>query len=232
VTARTLTAAGFLIAAALALWAVRQLVGTTRRPDGTASPLLTRWIAAADLGSILLALLLCRANILIAAHPWRNDVWSALLFGAAGGLLLHVLGSGSPLPVAALTSSRRKLRRETDVADLVSFSSFAIGEIGGIVIWFGVGLPTLLRVMPRLIALPLVSAGYGLGRAAAGQDHPLTGAIDGLLLGLLYLLSGSFLAVLLAQVIVDVLAYVSAANAAEDEAMEDQSLVRQRSPDL
>jgi hypothetical protein len=89
--------------------------------------------------------------------------------------------------------------------------------------------------MPRLIALPLSAGGYGLSRAAAGQDHPLTGAIDGLLLGLLYLFSGSFIAVLLAQLVVDVLAYVSAANLAETEAIEseaNQPVVQPRSIDL
>jgi hypothetical protein len=232
VTARILIVFGFLVAAAFAPWAVRRLIGSAKRPDGTPSPLLTRWVATANVAFILLAIVLSRHNLLVPARLWRNDAWTAVLFGSLGGLLLHFLGSGSPLPVAALTGSRRRLRSEIDVSDLISFASFAIGEISGIIIWFGAGLPTLLRLMPRLLALPLVAGGYGLGRAAAGQDHPITGAIDGLLLGLLYLLSGSFIAVLLAQVIVDVLAYVSAANAAEDEAMDDKPFVQQRSPDL
>jgi hypothetical protein len=58
-----------------------------------------------------------------------------------------------------------------------------------------------------------------MGRAASARDHPLLAAIDGLLLGLLYLLTGSLLAVLVAQLVADLWAYVSAANQAEETAL-------------
>lgn len=211
-----------LILASLAPWAVCRLVRVRERPDGAPALALVRLTSAVNVAFAIVFLaagIASRGRIVTLAHPWRQDIWSALLFGALAGLLLHVLGGGSPLPIASLGGHRRPSAGARD-ADIGTVVLFVLGEVASVGIWFGAGLPTLLRSFARLLTLPAVAAGYGSGRAAAGQDHALTGAIDGLLLGLLYLLTGSFLATVVAHLLVDALAYVSAASNAENAEME------------
>jgi len=93
---------------------------------------------------------------------------------------------------------------------------FVFGEVAATFVWFGVVLGVCLAVLPRVVALAVVATGFGLRRAAAGQDHPLLGGLDGLLLGLLAVLSGSLLAVLVARGASDLLAYVRVAGELED----------------
>ena len=218
-TAGTLILLTILLAALAAPWAARGLVRDRERPDGAPSTALLRCTGCVNIafGALLLALgLVYPGRVVMLAHLWRHDVWSALLFGALAGLFLHVVGGGSPLPVAALGSERRRPVAFRGTAGLTTVTLFALGEAALLTIWFGAGLPSLLHPLTRLLSLALIAAAYGSGRAAAGQDHPLTGAIDGLLLGLLYLLTGSFVAVVVAHFLVDILAYASAAGTAED----------------
>src|SRR5437667_9333020 len=94
-----------LLAAAVAPWAARRWVRVRERPDGAPSADLLRWTAAisAGFGGLLLALgTAFPGRIVTLAHLWRHDIWSALLFGALAGLFLHLVGGGSPLPLAAL----------------------------------------------------------------------------------------------------------------------------------
>jgi hypothetical protein len=212
-----------LLAFAAMPWLVRRFVRDRERSDGAPSLALIRassLLNAVVAAGFVVAAVVSHGRVAVLAYPWRHDIWSALLLGALAGLLMHVLGSGSPLPMASLSRSRWPANPVGRQAGLRSVALFLAGETGTLFIWFGVGLPSLLRLFPRLLALPLSAAGYGLGRGASGLDHPLTGAIDGLLLGLLYLLTGSFVAVLIAHFLVDILAYVSAANSAEETAME------------
>ena len=143
------------------------------RPDGSPSPGLVRsseLLNAVFALALVVIAVISRGSLVVLGHAWRHDLWSALLIGALAGLFLHVVGSGSPLPVASV----RPARRPTD-ADAVTILLFVLGEAGAVLIWFGAGLPSLLRLLPRLMSLPVVAAGYGLSRAAAGQDHPLLG---------------------------------------------------------
>jgi hypothetical protein len=216
VETRIIVDCGALVAAAALPWALRGVVTAGDRPDGAPSTLLMRLSAIANLA--LMALLLSLAwlstgRLVAVGQLWRHDPWSALLFGALAGLFLHVAGSGSPLPLASLRDSARA--RASSAGTLL----FLVGAAATVGIWFGVGLPSLLHWLPRLPALFLAGAGYGLARGGSGQDHILLGAIDGLLLGLLMLLTGSLLAVLLAQVVADVWAYAGAAAEAEDRAL-------------
>jgi membrane protease YdiL (CAAX protease family) len=221
-TAAPLLVLVFLLSSSVAApWLVRRSLRSAERPDGSPSASLLRASESLNIAFALALLALGlggQGRLVSLAHLWRHDLWSALLIGALAGLFLHFVGGGSPLPVASLHSARRR----TD-ADTLGVLLFAFGEAGAVIIWFGAGLPSLLHLLPRLLSLPVVAGGYGLARAAAGQDHPLLGAIDGLLLGLLYLLSGSLLAVLLAHFVVDLLAYVSAATHAEDAEMASEA---------
>ncbi len=227
----TIPVIALLLAASGFPWVVRLLVRVRERSDGAPSLALVRWTAGANvIGAALLIVMGLRwmgaaagGPGVVLAHLWRHDPWSAILFGALAGLFLHFVGGGSPLPVASLRAGRATSARAARGADPASVALFVFGELASIVLWFGAALPTLLHASSRLVALPLVALGYGLGRAAAGQDHPLTGAIDGLLLGLAYLFTGSLLAVEIAHFVVDLLAYVSAASSAEEAEMESDA---------
>jgi hypothetical protein len=212
-TAAQILLPGALLAlAALLPWCLRWVLRASERSDAP-SAALARASAAANIAIAVLLLLLARngGRLVTLGHLWRHDPWSALLLGALAGLFLHFAGSGSPLPIASL---RWPHARQRSGALL-----FVLGAAASVAIWFGVGVPSLLIRLPRLPSLLLVGSGYGLARGGAGQDHVVLGAIDGLLLGLLAILSGSVVAVLLAQLVADVWAYVSAAAQAEDLAL-------------
>jgi hypothetical protein len=217
-TSGIILVSGLLLVAAALPWLGRLLVRTTERRDGAPTLALVRVGALAQIVSAIVLVgvsLVSGGRLAVLGHIWRHDVWSALLFGVLAGLFLHFAGGGSPLPIASLRAVRSPRAQEAGAGPATA-ALFVLGEMGGIMAWFGVGLPSLLRALPRLPSLLLVAAGYGLGRAAAAQDHPLLGAIDGLLLGLLYLLTGSLLAVLVAHLVADLWAYVSAASHAEE----------------
>jgi hypothetical protein len=217
-----LVTGAILLASAASLWVARGAIRGRERPDGAPALVLVRAVEAAQLAFAAILLItgvLSGGRLATLGHLWRHDLWAALLLGGLAGLFLHVIGGGSPLPIASLRAARQTLRLRSADADPGTVLLFVIGEVAAVVIWFGVGLPTLLPVLPRLLALPLVALGYGVGRAAAGQDHFLLGTIDGLLLGLLYLVTGSLVAVVLAHLLVDILAYVSAATQAEEDAL-------------
>ncbi len=212
-TAAQWLVSGCLLAlAALLPWCLRWVV---RPSEGSDAPpvALARVSAAVNIAIAVLLLLLARdgGRLVMLGHLWRHDPWSALLLGALAGLFLHVAGSGSPLPIASLRGQHARQRAGAFL--------FVLGAAASVAIWFGAGLPSLLSRLPRLPSLLLAGSGYGLARGGAGQDDVLLGAIDGLLLGLLSILSGSVVSVLVAQLVADVWAYVSAAAQAEDLAL-------------
>lgn len=215
-----LIASGLFLAAALLPLLARRLVRRSERVDGAPTLSLVRATSIAEAGcatALLLLGVLSHGHLIALGHVWRHDIWSALLFGALGGLALHFVGGGSPLPIAALRTARLPAARSR--AGLGTVALFLLGEACTVVVWFGAALPTLARGPSRLLALLLVAGGYGCGRAAAGEDHPLLGAVDGVLLGLLATLTGSLLTVGIAQLVADLLAYVSAASHAEETAL-------------
>jgi hypothetical protein len=209
-----------LVGTSLLYWLPWRLLRRPERRDGAPRPAVVRISAVIDIISalaLLAAAYLSHGRLVETGQLWRHDIWSTLLFGVLAGFLLHVVGGGSPLPVASL----RAPRRDPGSAALAGpgFSTallFVAGESAGIFVWFGAGLPTLIHAAPRLLCLALVALGFGSRRAAGRQDHALLGAIDGLLLALLYLATRSLLAVVVAHLLGDVLAYVSAANEAEE----------------
>jgi hypothetical protein len=209
-----------LVVASLLYWLPRRILRQPERRDGAPRPALVRSIAAIDVGSAALLLtagFLSHGRLVQTGPLWRHDVWSALLIGVLAGFFLHVVGGGSPLPVASL----RAPRLSGDFGPLPgpgfpTAALFFAGEAASTYVWFGVGLATFIHVAPRLFVLALIALGFGFRRAASGQDHPLLGAIDGLLLAVLYQASGSLLAVVVAHLVGDVLAYVSAASDAEE----------------
>ena len=209
-----------LLAISLLYWLPRRLLRQAERTDGAPKPGIVRASAATDVlaaGFLISVSLLSHGRAFQAGQLWRHDFWSALLIGALAGFFLHVVGGGSPLPLASL----RATRMTNGVASrsgpgLPTALLFLSGEAAAIYVWFGVGLATFIHLAPRLFSLALVALGFGLRRAASGQDHPLLGAIDGLLLAVLYLATGSLLAVIVGHVVGDVLAYVSAAAEAEE----------------
>jgi len=196
-----------------ALWLVRTRSESVSRADGAPSVWLVRVTSLLDIAGA--AVLIGAANLfhwplLTRVHLWKHDPSSAILIGSVGGFLLSFAGGGSPLSIAALLPARAAAHDRA--ADPAATSLFVLGEVGATFVWFGVALGVWLVVMPRLIALALVAAGFGLRRAAAGQDHPLLGALDAILLGLLAVFSGSLVAVLVARGTSDVLAYVRVAG--------------------
>jgi len=200
-----------------ALWFVRTRLESVARADGAPSRRLVRATALLDIaGAAVLvgAANLSRWPLLGHVHLWRHDPSSALLIGAVAGFLLNFAGGGSPLSVAALVPLRAPGRH--DAVDQAATLLFVFGEVAATFVWFGVVLGVCLAVLPRVVALAVVATGFGLRRAAAGQDHPLLGGLDGLLLGLLAVLSGSLLAVLVARGASDLLAYVRVAGELED----------------
>jgi hypothetical protein len=201
-------------------WLPRRLVRKPERQDGVPTPLVVRVTAGIDvLGALVVSSVsyLSHGRLLEPGQLWRHDVWSALLIGVLAGFLLHVVGGGSPLPVASLRSSRRTTGAALPGPGFLTALLFVAGESAAVFIWFGVGLGTFIHTAPRLLSLALVALGFGFRRAACGQDHPLLGAIDGLMLALLYLATGSIVAVVVAHLAGDLLAYVSAANEEEEE---------------
>jgi hypothetical protein len=209
-----------LVAEPAALWAVRQRLKTVEREDGAPTLAVVRAAAAVDLvgaAAILGAALLVHLPLVGVLHLWRHDPASALFVGALAGFLLHFAGGGSPLAVASLTRVRGlRAGDHSSPADLPTVVLFVLAEVAAVLVWFGAGLGTLQRLLPRLVALALVAIGFGLRRAATGQDQVLLGAIDGFLLGLLAYLSGSLIAVLVAHLEVDLLAYVRATDELEE----------------
>ena len=204
----------------LLYWLPRRLIRQAERRDGAPSLGLVRLTAAIDVAFaavVLGAALYSRGSFPWMGRLWRHDVWSALLIGALAGSFLHVVGGGSPLPLASLRSpGGHENRSHRRPAGLATVLFYVAGEASAVLIWFGAALGTFIHVVPRLVALAIVAAGYGSRRAASGQDHPLLGGIDGLLLALLSLVTGSLLAALVAHLVSDVLAYVSAASQAEE----------------
>jgi hypothetical protein len=201
-------------------WIARLRIRTAERADGAPTPALMRAIALIDLAALIAigaASRLFRWPLFGALHLWRHDPASALLIGALAGFALNIAGGGSPLAIAGLmgqTSPAQKHARHA--IDQATILLFFAGELAGLAIWFGTVLGQLLRAIFRLIALAIVATGFGVRRAAAGQDHPLLGAVDGLLLGLLAVLSGSVLSVLVAHEASDLFAYVRVASEIED----------------
>jgi hypothetical protein len=203
-----------LEAAAFAV--IRLRIGAVQRPDGTPSLALLRATAAIDLAGA--AVLVSAAKVLHwpllqTVQLWRHDLPSAILIGALAGFFLNVAGGGSPLAIASIILAGWQScgggRRH---ADQLTLLVFVLGEIAATFLWFGAALGSMLRVFPRLVTLALVAGGFGLRRAAAGQDHALLGAVDGLLLSVLALLSRSLVAVLVARGLSDLLAYVRVAG--------------------
>lgn len=200
-----------------ALWLARARLASVARADGAPSHRLVRTTALLDIAGA--AVLVGAANLLhwsLLSHVrlWRHDPSSAILIGAVAGFLLNFAGGGSPLSIAALVPLRAPGRH--GAVDQAATLVFVFGEVAATFVWFGVVLGVCLAVMPRVVALAVVATGFGLRRAAAGQDHPLLGGLDGLLLGLLALLSGSLLAVLVARGASDLLAYVRVAGELDD----------------
>ncbi|HTE86280.1 MAG TPA: hypothetical protein VK821_16270, partial [Dehalococcoidia bacterium] len=129
-----------LLIGSLTLWSVRCLVRVRERADGAPSLPLVRSIAPVNIlfaGVLVFASSGYGGRTAVFAHLWRHDAWSALLFGALAGLLLHVLGGGSPLPIASLAGGRRGSINGTRDASLGTVVLFMLGEIGGLIIWFG-----------------------------------------------------------------------------------------------
>lgn len=218
-----LALAGLFLLVSAGYWVLRRLPRAATSGDGSPSAALVRLIGLADLVSLLL--LLAAHTVLGGRGPemlslWRHDLPSAVLIGALAGSFLHVVGGGSPLPLASLRPSYGiRLGSRDPSAGFATILLFVCGEAASVVFWFGAALATFVHVLPRMAALPLVAAGFGSRRAAAGQDHPLLGAIDGLLLGLLGLAAGSLVSVLVAHFVGDLLAYVSAAGDLEDSVL-------------
>lgn len=216
-----LVAVAILIGADLLHRLARRLVRVPVRPDGAPSLPLVRLSAAIDIGmavAILVVTVLTRDQWAHLARYWPADPLPALLFGALGGLFLHTVDCGSALPIAALrrerTQSANGPRSSAGPATVLLFLG---GEIASELMWRGFVLAALARVLPGVVALLITSGAYGLRREEAGQDHPILGALDGLLLGILLRLTRSLPAVILAHLIADVFAYVSAADRSEGE---------------
>src|SRR6202007_1568584 len=108
---------------------------------------------------------------------WRHDPASAAFIGALAGLFLNVAGSGSPLLVASLLPPNGKGSTRRAAVPQWTILLFALGETAAGIVWFGIALGTGLLLLPRMAALIIVAAGYGLRRAVAGQDHLLLGAL-------------------------------------------------------
>ena len=219
---------GFLLDVAILFGAcllhalARRLATSRQRADGAPSLSLLRLSATADLvaGAGCLIAILSNGELLA---PMRylgvRDPLPALLIGVLGGLFLHVTGGGSPLPFASLRPSHAAVDaseggRLGPATLLLLLSGVAAEEL----IWRGIGFAGTARVLPGAAALAISASGYGLQRHLAGEDTFALAAMDGVLLVVIFRLSHSLLAAIVAHLVADLYAYTSAADRAGLEA--------------
>lgn len=206
-----------LLGADLLHRAVRKLAQPAMRLDGVPSLALVRLTAAVDVLIALLLLavaVLTRGRLVHLVRLWPRDPLLSIFLGIVGGLVLHAVEGGSPLPVQALRVlpvQGNQVRFQA--AGPATVLLFIAGEAGAEFIWRGIALGMLAQQVPVLLAILITAAAYGLRRGTAGQDHPMLGAVDGMLLGVLFRITRSLPAAIVAHLVADVLAYTSSADA-------------------